>query len=91
MEKKRDESKVFPVHCPVCHSTLWIDPWSQEVLQYEKAEKKKGSLDELLAKEKKRKKEFERKFEATAELGEEKKKEVHKKFKKYFTEVDKEK
>ena len=84
-EKKLD---VFRVNCPVCRTVLWIDPVSQEVVKTEKSKKKKGTLDELLEKEKKRKSEFDRKFEATAELEKEKKKKAHEKFAEVLTRID---
>jgi hypothetical protein len=79
---------VFHVNCPVCRAVLWIDLVSQEVVKSEKSQKKKGTLDELLEKEKKRKGEFDRKFEATAELEREKKKKAHEKFAEAFTKID---
>ena len=47
----------------------------------------KKSLDDLLLKDKKRKGEFDRKFEATAELEKKKKEEVEEGFKKALTKV----
>jgi hypothetical protein len=84
-EKK---SNVFHVSCPVCRSVLWIDSMSQEVVKSEKSQKKKGTLDELLEKEKKRKIEFDRKFEATAEMEREKKKKAQEKFAEVLTKLD---
>lgn len=84
-EKK---SSVFHVNCPVCRSILWIDPTSQNVVKSERSKKKKGSLDELLEKEKKRTSEFARKFEATAELEKEKKKKAHEMFAEALTKMD---
>jgi hypothetical protein len=51
--------------------------------------KKKESLDELLLKEKKRTEEFERKFEATAELEKKKLEKAKEKFKKALSDFDK--
>ena len=84
-EKK---SSVFRVSCPVCRSALWIDPVSQGVVKSEKSKKKKGSLDDLLEKEKKRRSEFDRKFEATAELEREKKKKAQEKFAEVLTKME---
>jgi hypothetical protein len=61
---------------------------SQEVVKSERSQKKKGTLDELLEKEKKRKSEFDRKFEATAELEREKKKKAKEKFAEVLTKID---
>lgn len=61
---------------------------SQEVVKSEKSQKKKGTLDELLEKEKKRKIEFDRKFEATAEMEREKKKKAQEKFAEVLTKLD---
>jgi uncharacterized Zn finger protein (UPF0148 family) len=85
-EKKK--LNVYGVSCPVCRTVLWIDPVSEEVVKSDKPKKKKGSLDELLEKEKKRKSEFDRKFEATAELEKEKKKKAHEKFAEVLTKID---
>ena len=71
-----DEKKtgVFEIVCPCCQSVLWVDAVNRQVVKTEKhAAKKKGTLDELLEKEKKRKEGFEGKFEATAELDRQKK------------------
>jgi hypothetical protein len=83
-----EKSSVFRASCPVCRSVLWIDPVSEEVVKSEKSKKKKGSLDDLLEKEKKRRSEFDRKFEATAELEREKKKKAQEKFAEVFTKID---
>jgi len=91
MEKAKGKKQVFQIICPCCQSILWADPVSQEVIQFErKGAKKKESLDELLQKEKKRKSEFERKFEATAELGKKKKKKAEDGFKKALADFEKE-
>jgi hypothetical protein len=91
MEKAKGKKQVFQIICPCCQSILWADPITKEVIQFEKrGAKKKKSLDELLQKEKKRKSEFERKFEATAELGKKKKKKAEEGFKKALTEFEKE-
>jgi len=60
---------------------------SHKVVKSEKSQKEKGSLDELLEKEKKRKGEFDRKFEATAELEREKKKKAQEKFAEALTKI----
>jgi uncharacterized protein YrzB (UPF0473 family) len=88
--KAKKKEEVFQLHCPCCHSLLWIDPVAQEVIQSERAKKKKGTLDELLLKEKKKREGFERKFRATAELEKKKWKKVEEKYKKAFTEAEKE-
>ena len=91
MEKEKETKQVFQLICPCCQSILWADPVTQEVIQFErKGAKKKESLDELLQKEKKRKSEFERKFDATAELRKRRKKKAEEGFKKALTEFEKE-
>jgi len=79
-----NKTRVFSVECPDCHTILWIDPVSRKVLKKEKAKKKKGNLDDLLVSEKKRKDEFERKLEATAELQKEKLNRAREQFEKAF-------
>ena len=94
MTKQKEEStlspQVFQVHCPCCHILLWIDSGTSEVIKFERVKKKKGPLDELLLKEKKRKSEFDRKFEATAELQKKRWKKAKEKFEKALIDVDKE-
>ena len=90
LQMNKEKRSVFSVTCPVCQSSLWIDPLTRDVVQSEKGEKKIGSLDELLAKEKKRQSEFDRKFEATAAMEKEKKKKAEERFSKAFAKVDSE-
>jgi len=83
MTDEKTTAGVFEVVCPCCHSVLWVDSVSREVVKTEKhAAKKKGSLDDLLEKEKRRRDEFERKFEATAELERQKKEKAREAFEK---------
>ncbi|MFC2163430.1 hypothetical protein ACFLT2_00365 [Acidobacteriota bacterium] len=88
LQMKKEKSKVFVVTCPVCQSGLWIDPATEEIMKSEKGQRKKGSLDELLVKEKKRMSTFDHKFEATAALEKEKKKKAQEKFAEAFSKVD---
>lgn len=88
--KASDKKEVFSVDCPHCRSVLWIDPFTQEVIKSEKGKRRTESLDELLLKEKKRKGEFERKFEATAELEKKRREKVQEKVEKALSEFDKE-
>ena len=91
MESVKKKDRVFQILCPCCQSLLWVDSVTQEVVQSEKgAGKKKKSLDDLLMKEKKRKSEFDRKFEATAELEKKKKEKIEEGFKKALTQIEKE-
>ncbi len=91
MENVKEKEQVFQVLCPCCQSILWIDPVTQELIQFEKkGGKKKESLEELLLKEKKRKSGFERKFEATAELERKRLKKAEEGFKKALTEFEEE-
>jgi uncharacterized protein with PIN domain len=88
--KAADKKGVFSVNCPHCHSVLWIDSQTQDVIKSEKGKRKTESLEELLRKEKKRKSEFERKFEATAELEKKRREKVKEKVEKALSEYDKE-
>ena len=85
---KKEKPKVFVVTCPGCQSSLWIDPKAEAIIRSEKGQRKKGSLDELLTSEKKRKSAFAHKFEATAALEKEKKKKAQEKFAEAFSKVD---
>ena len=90
MQKSKEKKQVFQVLCPICKSLLWIDPVTEEVIQFEeKAEKKKKSLEELLFKEKKKKDEADRRFEATAELEKKRSEKAEDKFKKALSELGK--
>ena len=89
MKDQKKKSEVFQILCPGCDSVLWIDPVIQEVIQFEKkGKRKKGSLEELLLKERKRKDEFDRKFQATAELEKKKWKKAQEKFEKALSQLD---
>ena len=90
MKESKGKQKIFYVNCPNCHSVLWVDPVTKEVIKSEKGKRKKDSLEELLSKEKKRIDEFDRKFEATAELEKKKWKKIQEKFEKSLNELDKE-
>jgi hypothetical protein len=83
-----EKKKIFEVQCPCCRSTLWVDNLTGMVLKSEKAKKEKGSLEEMLQKEKERKTEFSYKFEATAEMQKEKKKKAEEKFRAAFGQSD---
>jgi uncharacterized protein with PIN domain len=88
--KATDKKDVFSVDCPHCHSVLWIDSQTQDVIKSEKGKRKTESLEELLCKEKKRKSEFERKFEATAELEKKRREKIKEKVEKALSEYEKE-
>ncbi|MCJ7580156.1 MAG: hypothetical protein MUP98_06440 [Candidatus Aminicenantes bacterium] len=88
MVKTKIEPRVFYVECSCCQTKLWIDPVTKNILKSEKAQKKKGSLDDLLLKEKKKKDEVDRRFAATAELAKERQLIAKKKFEKAFTNLD---
>ncbi len=91
MSENEKKAGVFEVVCPCCHSILWLDGVTQEVVKSEKhAARKTGTLDELLEKEKKRKDEFERKFEATVELERQKKEKAKAAFEKALSRAGKE-
>jgi hypothetical protein len=90
MTEATSKAGVFEVVCPCCQSVLWVDGVSREIVKTERqAAKKRGSLDDLLEKEKKRQEEFERKFEATAELGRQKKEKAREAFEKALGKVGK--
>jgi Zn-finger nucleic acid-binding protein len=72
MADKEDKPGVFQVICPCCGALLWVDGEIRAVMKSEKAKKAKGSLDDMLIKEKARTDQFGRKFEATFELQKEK-------------------
>lgn len=90
MSEEEKKAGVFEIVCPCCRSVLWVDGISREIIKTDKhADRKKGSLDDLLEKEKKRQDEFERKFEATAELERQKKEKAKKAFEKALVNADK--
>jgi hypothetical protein len=90
MSEEDKKAGVFEIVCPCCRSILWVDGVTREVVRTDKhAAKKKGSLDDLLEQEKKRHGEFERKFEATAELERQKKEKARETFEKALEGADK--
>ncbi len=90
MKMEEEKKKVFCIHCPGCQKVLWIDPVTQQVIKSEMGKRKKGSLDELLVREKKKREGFERKFEATSEMQRERKEKAREIFEKALTNIDKE-
>ena len=88
--KSEKEKMVFRIQCPGCQKVLWIDPVTQEVIRSEKGKRKKGTLDDLLVQEKKKREGFERKFEATSEMQKERKEKARELFEKALTDIDKE-
>jgi hypothetical protein len=90
MNTAKDTHKVFRIECPGCSKVLWVDPVTQQVLRSERNKRKKGSLDDLLVQEKKKREGFERKFEATSEMQKERKEKAREIFEKAFTKIDEE-
>jgi hypothetical protein len=88
MTMGKEKKKVFEVQCPDCHSVLWIDGISGKVIKSDKTKKKRGTLEDMLQKEKDRKSEFSHKFEATAEMQKEKRKKAEEKFRDAFDKSD---
>jgi len=81
---KDKQEDIIPVNCPCCRTRLWVDPKSGTVIKSEKPAKEKSSLDDLLAKEKKRQEVMDQRFASTAELARKKKEEARDKFSKAF-------
>jgi len=79
---KEPKDSVFPVVCPCCEATLWVDGEARGVIRSEKAPRKKSSLDDLLLREKKKAEGMDHKLEATFELQKKKHDEAEEKFKK---------
>ncbi len=91
MTEEKKKAGVFQIVCPCCQSVLWVDGVCREIVKTEKhAAKKKGSLDDLLEKEKKRQEEIDRKFEATAEVERQKKEKAKEAFERALSKLDKE-
>lgn len=80
---------IFQVTCPCCGALLWVDGKTRAVLKSEKAKKAKGSLDDLLVKEKARTDQFGSKFDATIELQRAKKSKADEIFKKALEKAEK--
>lgn len=89
MTTEKENKRVFCIQCPGCQKVLWIDPVTQEVIRTEKGKRKKGSLDDLLVREKKKREGFERKFEATSEMQKERKEKAREIFEKALNNIDK--
>lgn len=88
MEGNKESEKVFRLVCPCCRSALWVDALTREVIRTERgAARERSSLDDLLMKEEKRRTEFDRKFEATAELEKKKREKAKEQFEKALTDV----
>lgn len=85
---KAENQNVFEVICPHCGASIWIDASLRRVLKVERGQKKKESLEDLLARERERRAAFERKFEATAELEKKKKEKAREKFRKALEQME---
>lgn len=85
---KSENKNIFEIVCPHCGATIWIDASLKSVIKVEKGQKKKESLEDLLAKERERRAAFDRKFEATAELEKKKKEKAREKFEKALEKVE---
>lgn len=81
--------KIVEIICPKCHSSLWIDVETKEVVQHKKSDRPKHTFDDLLKKEKEKKEHTEERFLSAKELEKTKKKRADELFKKSF-EKDKE-
>lgn len=90
MNTAKENKKVFRIECPGCRKMLWVDPVTQKVIRSEKGKRQKGSLDDLLMQEKKKREMFERKFEATSEMQKERKEKAREIFERALTNIDKE-
>jgi hypothetical protein len=89
MDKEKKGGKIYQVQCPDCKALLWIDTATHQVIKKERAKKKKGSLDDLLDVERKRRAAFAHKFEATAELEKKKREKAKEKFQEALKNLDK--
>jgi Zn-finger nucleic acid-binding protein len=89
MAETKDKPGIFQVTCPCCGALLWVDGETRAVMKSEKAKKAKGSLDDLLVKEKARTDQFDRKFDATFELQKEKHTKADELFKKALEKAEK--
>jgi adenine-specific DNA methylase len=88
MESEEKKKKVFQIVCPHCGARLWVDSELEEIIQSEKAQKKKASFDELLLKEKKKTEEMGQRFESTAELRTKKLEKAKEEFEKALSHMD---
>lgn len=89
-EMEEENKNLIQVSCPGCSTILWVHPLTQSVIKTEKGKKAKGSLDDLLMREKKKKEQTDRRFESTAELEKKKKKAAEDQFAKAFSQLNKE-
>lgn len=84
-------SKLVESCCPNCHSQLWIDTETGQVVSHQKVEKKKNhSFDDLLKKEKDKKEHAEERFHAAKVLEEEKRRKAAELFEQTLKSSDKE-
>jgi hypothetical protein len=90
MKTENRKKRTFRIQCPGCAKVLWIDPVTQQVIKSEKGKREKGTLDDLLVREKKKREGFERKFEATSEMQKERKEKAREIFERALTNIDKE-
>ena len=88
MAEEKTGDGVIQVECPCCSALLWVDVRTAGVIQSEKKEKKKGSLDDLLLDQKKKSEAMKGKFEATFELQKKKLEKAKEKFAKALSDIE---
>jgi hypothetical protein len=82
-----NKSSIACITCPFCRSRIWVDVHTRDVIKSEKSEKTKESLDQLLEKEHIKKSRMGSKFDSTAALAKEKKKQAEDKFAQAFSKI----
>ncbi len=87
---KKEDKKIDPVaciSCPICSSRIWVDLYTRDVVKSEKSQKIKESLDQLLEKELVKKSQMDSKFDSTAAMAKERKKQAEDKFTQAFSKI----
>ncbi len=74
---------LIEVECPHCHSRLWVDIETHEVVKHDKSDRKvHSSFEDLLSREKQKKEKVEERFCQARSLQEAKKKKAEELFQK---------
>ncbi len=86
-KENKNKDSVACITCPICHSRIWVDVETEDVIKSEKSQKIKENLDQLLEKEHIKKSQIDRKFSSTASMEKERRKQAADKFAQAFSKI----
>jgi Fe-S oxidoreductase len=85
--ENKNKDSIVCIACPICHSRIWVDAETEDVIKSEKSQKIKENLEQLLEKEHIKKSQMDRKFTSTAAMAKERRKQAEDKFAQAFSKI----